>query len=240
MKKIIVLGICVLATVFLAGCGGGGTANRQTGNQTGVDDVLKQQMEKADAEAAAADAVEKGTEDVASANVPADVAANDTAAADADASEEVSDAAAEVMDLPASERQNGVTNGAPEPQNLDPEVLSNTEGIDIDLTILSSTMVYGEVYSMMTTPEEFLGKTVKMKGAFSYYKDAVTENEYFACVVQDAAACCAQGLEFILEGDYSYPEDYPELGTEITVVGSFDTYQEGEYTYVTMRNAHIV
>lgn len=50
-------------------------------------------------------------------------------------------------------------------------------------------------------------------------------------------ACCAQGMEFILKGDYQYPEDYPELGEEITVTGVFDTYQEGEFEYCTLRDA---
>ena len=42
-------------------------------------------------------------------------------------------------------------------------------------------------------------------------------------------ACCSQGLEFVLAGEHSYPADYPELGTEITVVGTFQTYEENGY-----------
>ena len=40
---------------------------------------------------------------------------------------------------------------------------------------------------------------------------------------------CSQGLEFVLAGEHSYPADYPELGTEITVVGTFQTYEENGY-----------
>ncbi len=109
--------------------------------------------------------------------------------------------------------------------------------IDIDLTALSSTMVYSEVYSMMSAPEEYIGKTVKMKGPFAYYYDEATRNEYFACIIQDATACCAQGIEFVLAGDYTFPDDYPEIETEICVVGVFDTYQDGDYTYCTLRRA---
>ena len=32
-----------------------------------------------------------------------------------------------------------------------------------------------------------------------------------------------------IDKDYSYPEDYPAPGTEVTVTGVFDTYMEGEY-----------
>ncbi len=112
--------------------------------------------------------------------------------------------------------------------------------IDVDLTILSSTMVYSEVYSMMSYPEEYIGKTVKMEGPFSVYHDEASGNYYFACIIRDATACCAQGIEFVLKDERSYPDDYPEVGAEIRVVGVFDTYLEGGYTYCTLRNAELV
>ncbi len=112
--------------------------------------------------------------------------------------------------------------------------------IDIDLTVLSATMVYSEVYSMMVSPESYIGKNVKMEGTFLSYHDEITDNYYFNCVIADATACCAQGIEFVLTDDYAYPDDYPEEGGNICVVGTFDTYQEDGYTYCTLRNARIV
>ncbi len=111
---------------------------------------------------------------------------------------------------------------------------------DVDLTKLSSTMVYSEVYNMMTAPDGYMGKTVKMKGPFSVYHDEETGNYYFACIISDAAACCSQGIEFILAGEHTYPKDYPELGTEITVTGIFDTYEENGYRYCRLNDAEIV
>lgn len=113
----------------------------------------------------------------------------------------------------------------------------SADGLDVDLTVLSSTMIYSKVFDMMNYPEDYMGKTIKVNGLFSYYYDEVTGNEYFACLVPDATACCAQGIEFVLKGDPVYPDDYPELGDEICVTGVFDTYKEGEYTYVTLRQA---
>ncbi|MBO5560377.1 MAG: hypothetical protein J6A07_01850, partial [Firmicutes bacterium] len=50
-----------------------------------------------------------------------------------------------------------------------------------------------------------------------------TGEDYYACIIQDATACCAQGIEFRLpEG-----EAYPEMGTEITVTGTFGSYTQG-------------
>ncbi|MCR5238419.1 MAG: hypothetical protein K6E34_14605 [Lachnospiraceae bacterium] len=110
-------------------------------------------------------------------------------------------------------------------------------GVDVDLTVLSSTMVYSEVYNMMVSPDNYKGKTVKMKGQFVPYFDESTGKHYFACYISDATACCSQGMEFILTDEYSYPEDYPQEGDTICVVGTFDTYMEGENMYCTLRNA---
>lgn len=106
-----------------------------------------------------------------------------------------------------------------------------TQDIDVDLTKLSSTMVYSEVYNMLTSPDPYLGKTVRMKGQFATYEDPQSGAVYFACVIDDATACCSQGLEFVLEGEYTYPNDYPSLGTEISVTGEFQTYTEGSNLY---------
>lgn len=119
--------------------------------------------------------------------------------------------------------------------------------IDVDLTQLSSTMVYSEVFNMMYVPEDYIGKTVKMNGAFALYSQQMDENGqpdlnypiYYACVIADATACCSQGLGFVLNGNYSYPDDYPEIGEDITVVGTFETYEEDGNLYCHLVNAEM-
>ncbi len=107
--------------------------------------------------------------------------------------------------------------------------------VDVDLTKLSSTMVYSEVYNMMTAPDNYMGKRVRMKGSFAYAEG--DGRYYFACIISDATACCAQGIEFILKDERKFPEEYPTKGTEITVVGIFDTYMEGAYQYCQLIDA---
>ena len=132
-------------------------------------------------------------------------------------------------------------------EKLPTEVVTdnNTEGrttdgnVDVDLTKLSSTMVYSEVYNMMYTPENYIGKTVKMSGMFVAYTNQDQSQFYPAVIIADATACCSQGLEFVLEGNPSYPEGYPEMETEITVVGTFETYEEDGNTYCRLKNAKI-
>lgn len=112
-----------------------------------------------------------------------------------------------------------------------------TDDVDVDLTAMSSTAVYAEVYNMVSSPSDYYGKKVRMKGAFSIYEDESTGKRYYACIIADATACCSQGLEFVLSGDYTYPNDYPELGTDITVTGVFETYDEYGNTYCQLADA---
>ena len=108
--------------------------------------------------------------------------------------------------------------------------LSN-ENNDVDLTVLSSIMVYAEVYNIMTNPEDYLGKTIKAKGMYysSYYQE--TDMNYHYVVISDAASCCSQGLEFKLNGSLAYQKDYPESQTEIELAGVFSSYDELDETY---------
>ena len=111
------------------------------------------------------------------------------------------------------------------------------EKIDIDLTAMSSTMIYSEVQNMMTAPDDYVGKKVKMAGQFNVAE--VGDNRYFACLIKDATACCASGVEFVWAGEHSYPGDYPEENAPITVTGTFTTYKEGEATYCQLKDADL-
>lgn len=99
---------------------------------------------------------------------------------------------------------------------------------------------------MMVTPEEYVGKTVKMDGQFGLYcgtnPDGTPNEEqlYYACVIADATGCCSQGLEFVLAGDKIYPDDYPERGDYISVVGTFDLYEENGSKYCRLIDARLV
>ena len=112
--------------------------------------------------------------------------------------------------------------------------------IDVDLTKMSATMVYTEVYNMQSEPDNYEGKIVKMKGTSGYFLDEDTNVYYFACVIQDATACCANGIEYELNKNYKIPLDYPEMDDEITVVGRFETYLEGDYKYIRLKNANLL
>lgn len=114
----------------------------------------------------------------------------------------------------------------------------NASDIDLDLTRLSSTMVYSEVYNMMNSPENYVGKMIRMNGKLAVYK--YPERNYYTCIIKDAAACCQQGMEFLWAGNHKFPDDYPNEGDGIIVTGIFDIYYEGENKYCQLKDASLI
>lgn len=93
----------------------------------------------------------------------------------------------------------------------------------LDLTALSDTILFAELAAMTRSPEEYLGRQVRMQGQLAVYRanPALGIDCFYAVVVQDATACCQQGLEFVWEGDL------PEEGTELLVTGRYKAYDFG-------------
>ena len=154
-------------------------------------------------------------------------------------------------DTPSSDREvSAPTESIPTPKEQETPGKSKPSQpyagkVDVDLTVLSSTMVYSEVYNMLyNDPAHYLGKTVKVSGKFSIYQlvtNGVLQPDpvSYACIISDAAACCAEGMEFVLKGDLTYPDDYPELGAEIIVIGEFQSYEENGMTWYHLVNARL-
>lgn len=140
---------------------------------------------------------------------------------------------APVTDTPATDTPAA---DVPAPAPVTPH---SPDEVDVDLTVLNSTMVYAEVYNIMMSPEDYIGKVIKMNGLFYPGTDQEQTQFYPACLIQDATACCAQGIEFLLPGA-SYPEDYPAIGSPITVSGTFATYEEDGVLYCHLINAALV
>ena len=139
--------------------------------------------------------------------------------------------AATVTEAPATEPPETETEAETEP-------VTAPSDVDVDLSLLSDVLIYSELSNIIAHADEYLGKTFRISGTFAIYEG--DERIYYACLVTDATACCSQGLEFILKDtSLKYPDDYPALGTGITVVGVFDTYQEGPYTYSQLIDAVI-
>ena len=113
--------------------------------------------------------------------------------------------------------------------------------VDYDLTVMGADMVYATVYQMMIDPKSYIGKSFKIRGNYysSYSKDK--DVYYDFCMIKDAAACCAQGLELLWADEkMNRHENCPEEDTLVTVEGVFETYEEGPNTYGRIKDAKIV
>jgi len=106
---------------------------------------------------------------------------------------------------------------------------------DVDLTLLSSTMIYAEVYNIMSDPDAYVGKTIKLRGLYAsgYYEP--TEQWYHFAIIPDATACCSGGLEFLWVGG----GDFPETDTEVEIVGVFEPYDEFGETYYRINSSSV-
>ncbi len=104
---------------------------------------------------------------------------------------------------------------------------TSDSGVDYDLSSMDSDMVYASVYQLMVEPSSYVGKTFKMQGIYyaTYYEP--TKKYYHYIIIQDALACCAQGIEFVWDdGSHVYPDEYPKNDSKIEIVGTFETYKE--------------
>lgn len=102
--------------------------------------------------------------------------------------------------------------------------------IDYDLTNMSSTMIYAEVFNMLIEPEKYENKRVKMKGFFTIYNEG-SKDEVYSVIVPDATACCQQGIEFF----YDFKDNKPVVNSEITVTGIFNVHMLSDgisYNYI--------
>lgn len=147
------------------------------------------------------------------------------------------DAADGKQDAGGDASSNAVASESGENEEL---AMSSTVGVDMDLTAVSATMAYSQAYNIVNYPENYIGKTLKIKGEFMCYYDDGFERYYYTCMVSDAAGCCTQGFEFFPADGYSYPNDYPEEGQQFSIVGVFDTYEEGGCIYYALKDVKFV
>lgn len=111
---------------------------------------------------------------------------------------------------------------------------TSSNKIDIDLNNLNANVVYSQVFLMMTEPDKFIGKRIRMSGQFNVYAaqegnpSGVTE--YYAIIIADAQACCQQGIEFVWPG-HTYPDGFPEVKSNASVTGIFEVYTEDGKKY---------
>lgn len=121
-------------------------------------------------------------------------------------------------DVKKAEVENKESNDKKEAEKVDDK---NKKDIDYDLTEMNSDMIYATVFMVVQDPESYSGKTFKIYG--NSYTFPTTEGKSMThyCLIKDALACCAQGLEFISSNS---DEKYPDDGDDIIVTGTLESY----------------
>lgn len=155
--------------------------------------------------------------------------------ADSSDSQTASEETADQSSDQTADQSSSDASGTEEQESIDLSTLAGEGGVDVDLTKLSSTMVYSVVFDMLTRASEYMGKKVRMIGLMSSYYDEEKDTTYYACIVQDATACCSQGIEFEVSDEMK--ESLPEDNSIITVVGTYDLYEDDGYNYAILRDA---
>ena len=109
----------------------------------------------------------------------------------------------------------------------------------LDLTSLSTTMVYGEVYNILVNPNDYIGKTIKMSGQFKTVEDNTKNEVYTFCITMDNEQCCSQWVEILLDESID-KDDYPKEEALITVEGKFESYEDGGKIYYRLGNTQLL
>ena len=102
------------------------------------------------------------------------------------------------------------------------------DSVDIDLTVMSSTMIYSTVFQFLIDWETSEGKIVKIKGDYTPFFRKEKQKLYHNVIVRDATACCKEGLEFVWGDGNHFDSEFPPSGTEVIVTGVFELYYEDD------------
>lgn len=125
------------------------------------------------------------------------------------------------------------------PSLLDPKALSydkvtNFEIADtpqLDLSRMSPTMAYAQLYNIFMEQEKYVGQTIKMRGQYVAMRDENEVAKYHFVMVYDNAACCQLGMEFLMTPAENLPKD----NSLIELTGVFDICNDAGEKFCVLR-----
>ena len=99
---------------------------------------------------------------------------------------------------------------------------------DLDLTSMSTTMIFAQVNDFYTNGENYVDKIIKIKGLYiEDYREEI-DTTYKMLIVSDVTGCCVIGVDVVLPDNMSYPSP----GTFIALVGSIEVIANGVFNQV--------
>lgn len=110
--------------------------------------------------------------------------------------------------------------------------------VDIDLSQANSLVVFSQVSNMYAEPWNYLGAVICIRGTLGLYESIKGRRSYMV-MVQDASACCAQGIEFEAKNEDLFDNNLLDYDDEIIVTGRFELFQEDGYSRIHLVDAVI-
>lgn len=123
----------------------------------------------------------------------------------------------------------GIIGPMPSP-DISTQTFSKTDNV-YDITELDKKVIYMAVSDLIENPEPYLGRTIRISGPC--VSQCVNNTTYHTVMFSNETNCSQLGVEFALKDDVDYPEDY----TNVTVTGTFSSYQENGETYYHLADA---
>jgi hypothetical protein len=109
----------------------------------------------------------------------------------------------------------------------DETVVETKQGVDIDLTQMSLTMVQATMTNILNQPGQYLGQTIKLTATHFLMYDDRTDRTFHLAIVGVEDACCAIPIEFrTVNGDYPADEAFMEI------IGTFSSYEDDGFRYL--------
>jgi uncharacterized membrane protein YcgQ (UPF0703/DUF1980 family) len=106
-------------------------------------------------------------------------------------------------------------------------VPDGAQGADAVIEI-GEKMFVGQINDIYSNPKDYLGKTIRYEGLYTYYSNNYDDTRY-DCVIRYGPGCCGNdgevGLEIAWDGDMPVENDWVE------VTGVVEKYEEngGQY-----------
>lgn len=100
----------------------------------------------------------------------------------------------------------------------------------MDLSDMSYTMAYAQVYSMVMAPKRHAGETMRIQGSYYGFQTEDGEDVHLILIIDDAG-CCEVGMEFQMTGNHKWPQDFPPNNSIIRLTGLVDTISHGDNVF---------
>ena len=104
--------------------------------------------------------------------------------------------------------------------------------VDFNLTKYSTTMAHSTVVDMYENSDNYVGKTIKIKGLYDPFFVEELGRELHYIEVEGYDGCCPQYLEFKWDNENDFSADINNLKEKdrMVMIGVFGLYDEGDYT----------